>query len=899
MNIELYIAGQLCDLEKADLGIKLRRQLYNPKELNTKDSQKSYSITLPCTPRNNEIFEHKNVEETVGKFTLYPDARLYVNNILIMEGKFRLSSISADGYKGNLGVPAPLTAKDVFGERKMNDAGEWPLENFQGEKSFAEYNLPPAEGEEPRKCIFPLVLYGLLPDDNGTILKDNTVFSLYDFPPSPNCLQMLKFFFNQANYQLTGTAFDDERLKHLYVSYKNPEEHPLAFEIKRSGFTGSWTNSKSALDVETKFAVNPHTHDKVNEKQDFIVCNLFQCNNLTISEDTFINDSHNLTISPDNQVSYLVRQSGLYKIELEANIQLLDNLGGEKSIYTRYIAKDANGKEIKTNDDQIITVINRDYNKIYGGDSLNRSLENVACELKLIRHEDSSPDLESVKMDCLFYKNNQDQEINDPNALFPYPGYVNFIDIEQNKDMLCGFSWGRVMQVNHYWTDIKERPERIVDAYKNPLWQTDTCCQAMAIKHGNSWQEKNKNDTFKTSAVYSPGYRTVGSSDIKKLKVEMERAEARAKLSKIDSVNDQTYYQGTGHIQQVVWLEAGERLSLLAVQDRAQRTDWIYQKIDFTLNIDYFAKESNWLTDKMDVAGHSIEKMDWGEGSKHQRDKIDLVEFFPKEVKIDDWISNFCKAFNLKLIHTGSKSFALNIKERNIVKNTSLVIDLDQKTSVQQATNDTLALPRAYKLGFTIDTAEQGYVESIPEGKAMTEGDTGGGTFVTGSDENNEVEQKSNFSHCWYKKLTSADNKELEVPIITDHEIWVTSDKSMKNKTYFNKAQRFWFHQGDTINLKVYETDVPVAKVSDAFMGNKTLKLNYEDEPNSVMREYFTLLTHDKEYTSVECYLTPEEYEMLNRAYIRLNGDLYNVVDADGFDPIGKQKTKLKLIKKL
>lgn len=64
------------------------------------------------------------------------------------------------------------------------------------------------------------------------------------------------------------------------------------------------------------------------------------------------------------------------------------------------------------------------------------------------------------------------------------------------------------------------------------------------------------------------------------------------------------------------------------------------------------------------------------------------------------------------------------------------------------------------------------------------------------------------------------------------------------------------------------------------------------------MREFFTLLTNDKEYTTVECYLSPQEYEMLPHAYVRLNGDLYNVVDADGFDPLGKQKTKLKLIKK-
>ena len=241
MNIELYIAGQLCDLEKADLGIKLRRQLYNPKELNTKDSQKSYSTTLPATARNNEIFGHKNVEETVGKFTLYPDARLYVNNILILDGKFRLSEISSKGYRGNLGVPAPLTAKDVFGERKMNDIDPWIIP-FKGEHSLTEYNTTLKDDGSLRECIFPLVLYGLLPGTDTTIIGENNPFSLYDFPPSVNCIQMLQKIFQSAKYNLTGTAIDDERLKNLYISYKNPEDYPLPFEVKKTKFSAAWTN---------------------------------------------------------------------------------------------------------------------------------------------------------------------------------------------------------------------------------------------------------------------------------------------------------------------------------------------------------------------------------------------------------------------------------------------------------------------------------------------------------------------------------------------------------------------------------------------------------------------------------------------------------------------------------
>ena len=193
-------------------------------------------------------------------------------------------------------------------------------------------------------------------------------------------------------------------------------------------------------------------------------------------------------------------------------------------------------------------------------------------------------------------------------------------------------------------------------------------------------------------------------------------------------------------------------------------------------------------------------------------------------------------------------------------------------------------------------------MQSIPEGKDITEGDTGGGIFETGSDENNVVEQKSNFSYCWYKTLNKDQGEEAEVavPVITDHELWTDGNNEMNSKVYFNKAQRFWFHYLDSHKtLQVHDTPSKIAIVKQIHKSEKSLKLDYHDEPDSILREFFTLLKYDKEYTCVECYLTPEEYEILPSAYVRLNGDLYNVVDADGFDPIGKQKTKLKLIKKL
>lgn len=833
MNIELYIAGQLCDLEKADLGIKLRRQLYNPKELNTKDSQKSYSITLPATARNNEIFGHKNVEETVGKFTLYPDARLYVNNILILNGKFRLSEISSKGYRGNLGVPAPLTAKDVFGERKMNDVGEWKLKNFQGENSFADYNKPPKVGEEPQPCIFPLVLYGLLPHGLSPEISLTTNFAHTDFPPSLNCIQMLKKIFSNTGYTLTGSALDDDRLKHLYVSYKNPEDYIMPFEAKKSMLKASWTNctmKDNRIDIsscEREFTINNYAYpeDASEKSHDLVACNIFRSDNIKIEDK--LDPTHLFQFSGNN-LTYKVPKDGLYKIDLEANIKLLHD--GD---WGTNLGEDVKNKE----GSDTIRIVERAQGKW-------RSFKNMACELKLLRQkEDPKYDLTNTKMDCIFYQNNQKQKLDSIKPIFPLPGCVNFIDQAQNPDMLCGFSWGRVVSNNTKYQHEVGKNE-IIKVYDNPLWKylprtgngisvDEKNCDfthPMAIKHGYSWKPSENKSTEIKSAVYSPGYEEADQTEDapKRYVVDLrhtlpngveESAFATSSVKWGDTekgsnpmgdwrTKSANIHLGEGHIQQVVQLFAGEYINLIVCQDLANDTEWIAQKIGFELSIEPFTENIDWLQmesveldERENGSSKEGETMNWGDAVQYMQDQIDLVGFLPKEVKIDDWVSNFCKAFNLELLHIQGKDFALNVKEKNIMKNTSLIIDLDNKTNVHQAENATLALPRAYKLGYTIDTAEEGYVASIPEGKAMTEGDMGGGRFETGSDENNEVEQKSNFSHCWYKtleveKMNANNQKEktkIAVPIITDHEIWTpqSNPKETQKKHFLIKLNAF------------------------------------------------------------------------------------------------------------
>lgn len=89
--------------------------------------------------------------------------------------------------------------------------------------------------------------------------------------------------------------------------------------------------------------------------------------------------------------------------------------------------------------------------------------------------------------------------------------------------------------------------------------------------------------------------------------------------------------------------------------------------------------------------------------------------------------------------------------------------------------------------------------------------------------------------------------------------------------------------------------------MTDLLKNRSPLTLNYKNEPNSILQTYFKVIApNDSNYTDIECCLTPDEYDQLNGSkLVKLNNDLYYVASVDGYDPLGRNKTKLRLIRKI
>jgi len=867
-SIELYIENQLCETENPEnFSVYLKRQFLNPAELSTKDAQKSYDITLPATATNNAIFGYTNVEEVKGKFSKLYDAQLLVNGIKIFDGKFKLSEITRTTYKGNLGVPAPKTVKDIFGDMMMNKAGKW-LWNFKGVTDITKYNEM-----ENAPCIFPFALYGLLQkkDVNSNYsakdIYDNTVlWGLKDFPPSMNVIMMLQKIFENAGYSLTGSATTDERLSKLYVSYKNPDSYQTVWGIGKMSVSGIWGNYQNGK-TENNYSTNKIEFPN-SLTYNIIAANLFNSTTANLSiEDTGANIIKK--INGDTQtITFKIPYTGLYKLEFDAEIKLRDEMLSNKAG---------------------MGVITSDFNN---GNSSK-------FELKVVRYSDRDK-FYSEDYDNLFYKKNQNQESNVDGSIYPQSGAVNLIDPLQNSDFICGFSWGFLT-----WLDFLFNPVNR-NRHDNP----------MAIKGGRSWSfndDENGTKYRAFSAVNSPNYlKRQGNNFINSDKFNIRLENAPIYTNQIDSK------KANGKITQVIWLEEGEIIDVISVSPFYSAIPaWINHEINFTLSIEPFRPYKSWI--KIDNEGNGTEAMNYNDPSSFDQGVLDLIKFLPSEIKINDWIDNFCKAFNLRLENIKGNLFELNIKGNDIVNNFSQLINLDNSTTVNQRANQSSGLPYMYELGFTLDTSEEGYYETMedeidentgePTGnKKLNSGKGGGGIYYTGSNETAKISQTSNFSYCWYKNLYASvkdreeNNVLIQVPIITSHDIWENEYdyEETRNKYYFNSAQRFWYKSG-LFNAKINDQiNVKLALVSNECNGSVKLVLDYEDIQNSIMKSFFLLFVNNaNNYTIVECYLDPESYNLLNQSLISFNGDIYNIAEIDGYDPLFRKKGVIKLIKKI
>ncbi|TFD93009.1 hypothetical protein E2605_18010 [Dysgonomonas capnocytophagoides] len=849
MQIELYINNQLCDIgNPSDFSVYLKRVFINPSELAAKDAQKSYNITLPATARNNIVFGFSNIEEVKGKFVKIYDAYLIVGGVKIFNGKFRLSEITSNSYSGNLGIPAKKTIKDIFVDRTMTEvSGTW-LKTFKDDffEAIKEYN------EKDDFVFFPMVLYSLFSKTkNGDEYTDKTTFdntvtlSMFDFPPSINCIEAIKTIFHNEGLTLSGTALTDSKLTKLFMSYRNPVDYDMKWNYRGLldlNIYGSWFCYDSRNSAQSGY-----NSDK--RKVSFDLLGSGRHNTIHIDS----NKGNMLTerVSNGNVIrEIIIPTTAIYEIYLNVSFSLDDGAGWDED--RPYLGDDL---------------------RLYHSDKFEETFKKFGFEIKLIKENS----LSSVDLDRKFDKPNIAQNIDRWEYIQDFPKYLPeegktmIIDQAQNNKFICGVGFG-----NEYLPDAAKN---YYTSKTNPMigrngWSIDSSYSQTDSSYITSkidgYTEYNRDSNGVHSAPSDYNKREILNFDSNSsLIVEENRA--------------------TGFIKVYAYLQKGDRLNLVSTSS----VEELYIGNNTTLlncimahNVEFQLSVKPIMYDKEfvngDIDANNI-------NSDILKDDIDLIKFLPSDIKINDWLDNFCKAFNLSLIQSDNGGFEINTPQKEQFAIGS-IIDLDNRCSIIGRKNTPLGLPSVYDIGFTINQDEEGYIST---------GDNGGGQYETGSIDGDTLTQTSTFSYNWFKSILFEDHDvSYNIPVITNSEIWkplVRDYEDMMSKTYFDLAQRFFYRDGN-INITYNRQTITLGKVSNSTGG---MILNYKNNPASILNNYFTVFVNsDANFTTVECFLTPDEYYKLP-CLVRLNGDLYNVADVDGYDPLGKKKATLKLIRKI
>ena len=378
-----------------------------------------------------------------------------------------------------------------------------------------------------------------------------------------------------------------------------------------------------------------------------------------------------------------------------------------------------------------------------------------------------------------------------------------------------------------------------------------------------------------------------------------------------------------GSISCCMYLNRNDILQLVAIQRAFEQYGSNNPKVYATsasCHVDITA-----LTDRTEAQLRGDENWGYYSGTEFPT-KLNLFNFTNNETKISEWIENIQKAFNLEIINQGN-TVEINT-QKGINKSITYAVNIDDRVSNEEVESEYISYPKEMAIKYKIDAEEYGFELTVPPEHINDEGDEwkkwgdSGFTVIKLSDDSYETsksEVSTNFSYTYYMDfdfyqmlesgtVESSAATQIRIPVIEKSEYMAEGysyDESMKHDGY-SFTQRFWYRDqlsSDYVYLSSILSNGTREIVSLTYPMNSWLNFNlsYKDTEKSIASEYFNI--HPmlaSNYAIVETYLTPKEYKLIkNGALVHLDSDLYYTSEISGYDASGRNKTKLKLIKKV
>lgn len=955
-NIQIEINGQQVDIfSQSDLNLRMNLVLYDPTKVNGTSNEYSFSFELPRTARNCQIMDFVDLLPKRGKFNKVFTAVVYADGNLIFEGVYKVSEINEDAIKGNL-VDIRISDLDgIFGDSVMADL-KWYVPytgvstiNSVNHDSESKYFFPMvcygAFQKKPRLQIEEYTDYSSL-----FTIDDTNRWYDESFIPSMNYCELVKRLFKAKGYKVAGKIFDDPVASKVFLSnYIDNDQVPtyniggdrgkltVNWQYRNSYATTSVTSGRKFIPTLQQSLMYPKmpTGKGLSEKgyNYEVTCNhdIFTdiLNNREKDSSLYV-DYNNTEMFRDGVI--IIPADGLYKIEMEGTLSLNDING---ATFSSWVNPKINEKNKDTSKEGEVTfttswatapveiqlVRNENETELIGSfdeDINGRTIypHQAPTEYSLIANSNTggtvvrhNPNIGNASTGGA---DNSGSTYYGPRGATGGLGSVTYGSSRRGTGSTTTASTNASRKVtiqNGYVPKVGE-----IVAY-DPIANPYFICGATSIgkddngtrkgacgviKNGRSW------DTTLMDRNYS-GYICDGYFPYKG-GTWGERTEYNINTLNgavpcvCQDVNSRTK---RFTINCVVYLRKNDVLMLKGLSryldftdseiGRLSNTDCATYPFSTTGTLRIEALSPNY----MDLKGTDF---NYNMVSKFDKD-LNLGQFLSVDEKQVDFVNDFIKVFNLS---TSIKGKTVEFRTNNMANGSW--IDFDNRVALKDINIMPIEFPLTYEVKFDIDDEEAGFYKSVEDSGHINDDDwkdwaeRGSAPIQMNNplltDEKTEIQLKK--SYCWYMMFNKG-RQTISMPVIAKDEYFIDGGDYEEYMRVDGRSlkQRMFFRRGLYVDLPttVGETVTPelVKNTSD-----EGIDINYyPTDKKSFFNRYFKVAKNRySNYIEFEAYLTYEEYEQLKQGYyVKIDSDLYIPSKVTGFDPTGKNKTKITAIK--
>ena len=864
MSIKIYIDKVLCDVSK-NTSVSMQKEFSDNSQLIVQEAEYSYSLVLPKSSTNSMVFGFSDAFDVSDKFSRIYDAEMYVDDILIIKGKFKLSEITENGYKGNIYTPKKVTVSDILGDRTLNQIQEKMLYA----STLAQYNhwneMAMTDNISPyaKPICFPYVLYSLPYNDAEKAAEqgiDNYTQDLQygvhtitnrNVFPAFNVLSVLTDMFATEGYYLKGNIFDDKKFTNLYQTYqgsssdyveKNNAPFYLYFDFDYDNikFSGSSYNISSTLETDTLWT------DIDDSAYEAGVDSPLLSENTRIS--TIEDDEHMLTTGIGGGRIITVPKTGWYRIKSSGNMRYpLETCEIEAPLYiVNPLYKQTDRENIgachSEKDDSSISYLPFEFQIKKGMPKENPQLYsfNSFIPTKPVSYSQNDTvvwESQSTYMKCYgdslqqrFFGKNGKQTIVKDYSDFPTS---DFIAGARLGDATFGKMWQDPLTGKSY------RKNRM--CYKGAgltLPRVDIAPSVKEIDGANYFKVFQK-DAALSSYTYSRdtaqallkdgcyfnfnGYNCINWNTKTWDTTTNYNKRTMAGDITTSSAATTSEYSGAWSIDTVVWLEEGDNIYFeviipkhygglyrdwgMGFQQWRDIDEWINMcQISGSFSMGFVNNNEKWVP----TANDPIPSFD----DMGDEKEINVNQFLPS-IKCNDYLNSFLQTFNLRMTMVNSTTFSIDSQtDANTIGNT---ISIDDIVNVKDAEYKAITKPSSIQLTWKLDKNETGYADGNLSPYKTTSnafdnsGYTGSYIWENLNNTSGTIDKKeSMWSYCWYKDIKFVNGIGLtpssaKIPVMADKGLFEESNYGLQEGSAPNtsKTMRFFF-LGKNVDTDMY-----------------------------------------------------------------------------------------------